>query len=126
MQRNETQSAPPRLYSVEHGHLFVPPISAGSRRATGRMRRCSGTAWVRTGAPCGPWAGPGASTGIAARPGCRACLSLLGGLAGSPWLCLSSWPRPGRLAWHALLRARAPYNEINEPEVSLFRYAAAV
>ena len=37
-----------------------------------------------------------------ARPGCRASLPLLGGLAGRS------------------------YNEINEPEISLFRYIAAV
>ena len=42
------------------------------------------------------------------------------------WLCPCFWSPPGRLAWPALLRARAPYDEIEEPEISLFRYMAAV
>ena len=50
------------------------------------------------------------------------CWAWLGRAAGPGVPCLGAWLAPRAIPF----RARAPYNEINDLEISLFRYMAAV
>ena len=57
-----------------------------------------------------------------ASPARVGCWAWLGRAVGPGVPCLGAWLAPRAIPF----RARAPYNEINDLEISLFRYMAAV